>query len=75
MKELILLTGKDYHLCSYAKSLLSNLELEDYLVKEVDIYSKRIYLDNYWDKIPVLLLEEKELFWPFDKENIYNFLD
>ena len=75
MKELILITGKDCHLCSYAKSLLSNLELEDYLVKEVDIYSKRIYLDNYWDKIPVLLLEEKELFWPFDKENICNFLD
>ena len=75
MKELILLTGKDCHLCSYAKSLLSNLELEDYLVKEVDIYSKRIYLDNYWDKIPVLLLEEKVLFWPFDKEKIYNFLD
>ena len=75
MKELILITGKDCHLCSYAKSLLSNLELEDCLVKEVDIYSRRIYLDNYWDKIPVLLLEEKELFWPFNKENIYNFLD
>jgi glutaredoxin len=75
LKELILLTGKDCHLCSYAKSLLSNLELEDYLVKEVDIYSKRIYLDNYWNKIPVLLLKEKELFWPFDKEKIYNFLD
>ena len=75
MKELILLTGKDCHLCSYAKSLLSNLELEDYLIKEVDIYSKRIYLDNYWNKIPVLLLKEKELFWPFDKEKIYNFLD
>ena len=75
MKELILLTGKDCHLCSYAKSLLSNLELEDYLVKEVDIYSKRIYLDDYWDEIPVLLLKEIELFWPFDKENICNFLD
>jgi glutaredoxin len=75
LKELILLTGKDCHLCSYAKSLLSNLELEDYLIKEVDIYSKRIYLDNYWNKIPVLLLKEKELFWPFDKEKIYNFLD
>ena len=75
MKELILLTGKDCHLCSYAKSLLSNLELGDYLVKEVDIYSKRRYLDDYWDKIPVLLFDEKELFWPFDKENIYNFLD
>jgi hypothetical protein len=75
LKELILITGKDCHLCSYAKSLLSNLELEDCLVKEVDIYSRRIYLDNYWDKIPVLLLEEKELFWPFNKENIYNFLD
>ena len=75
MKELILLTGKDCHLCSYAKSLLSNLELEEYLIKEVDIYSRRIYVDDYWDKIPVLLLEEKELLWPFDKENIYNFLD
>lgn len=75
MKELILLTGKECHLCSYAKSLLSNLKPSGYLVKEIDIYSKRIYLDNYWDKIPVLLYDEKELFWPFDENKINKFLD
>ena len=54
---------------------MSNLKPSGYLVKEIDIYSKRIYLDNYWDKIPVLLYDEKELFRPFDEDKINKFLD
>tara|TARA_B100001142_G_scaffold71855_1_gene72593 strand:- start:3751 stop:3891 length:141 start_codon:yes stop_codon:yes gene_type:complete len=42
---------------------------------EVDIYAKRMYLDKYWDKIPVLLHRERELLWPFDIEGIKDFLD
>ena len=75
MKGLILLTGRDCHLCTQARSLLSEFIHDDITFDEVDIYAKRIYLDKYWDKIPVLLLEERELLWPFDAEVIKDFLD
>ncbi|MDA9661225.1 glutaredoxin family protein [Gammaproteobacteria bacterium] len=75
MKGLTLLTGKDCHLCDQARSLLSEFSHNDMTFDEVDIYAKRIYLDKYWDKIPVLLLGERELLWPFDAELIKYFLD
>jgi len=75
LKGLTLLTGKDCHLCDQARSLLSEFSHNDMTFDEVDIYAKRIYLDKYWDKIPVLLLGERELLWPFDAELIKYFLD
>jgi len=75
LKGLTLLTGKDCHLCDQARSLLSEFNHNDMTFDEVDIYAKRIYLDKYWDKIPVLLLGERELLWPFDAELIKYFLD
>ena len=75
MKGLTLLTGKDCHLCDQARSLLSEFSHDDITFDEVDIYAKRIYLDKYWDKIPVLLHRERELLWPFDIKGIKDFLD
>ena len=75
MKELILLSGKDCHLCEMARSLLLEIEEEEFTIKEVDIYSKRAYLDKYWDKIPVLILGSQELLWPFDSKKVIEFLD
>ena len=75
MRELILVSGKDCHLCAEAKSLLSQINLKDCKLTFVDVYSKRIYVDKYWDKIPVVLYGKNELFWPFDKEKLMEFLD
>ena len=75
MKELILLSGKDCHLCEMARSLLLEIEEEEFTIKEVDIYSKRAYLDKYWDKIPVLISGNNELLWPFDSKKVIAFLD
>ena len=75
MKELILVSGKDCHLCREAQLLLSQLNLKDCILTTVDIYSKRIYVDKYWDKIPVILYGEQELLWPFDKEKVNKLLD
>ena len=36
---------------------------------------KAMIQDKYWDKIPVLLKGESELLWPFDKNDISNFLN
>ena len=58
-----------------ARSLLLEIEEEEFTIKEVDIYSKRAYLDKYWDKIPVLISGNNELLWPFDSQKIQEFLD
>ncbi len=74
MKEVILLTGKDCHLCLEARSLLHTLDLDNIDYKEIDIYTKRVYVDKYWDKIPVVLSGDLELFWPFNIEELTKFL-
>tara|TARA_E500000075_G_scaffold41420_1_gene37341 strand:- start:232 stop:459 length:228 start_codon:yes stop_codon:yes gene_type:complete len=75
LKELILVSGKDCHLCREAQLLLSQLNLKDCILTTVDIYSKRTYVDKYWDKIPVILYGEQVLLWPFDKEKVNKLLD
>ena len=61
MKEIILVTGKDCHLCEQAKDLLTELQDDQLMFIEKDVYSKRDYLDKYWDKIPVVLFNDSEL--------------
>jgi hypothetical protein len=75
LKELILISGKDCNLCREAELLLSQINLKDFILTTVDIYSKRTYVDKYWDKIPVILYGEQELLWPFDKEKVIKLLD
>ena len=55
--------------------LLAEIETKDFILEELDIYSKRTYHDKYWDKIPVLIYNNQELLWPFDSEKIQEFLD
>ena len=74
MKEVILVTGKDCHLCEQAKDLLTELRDDKLIFIEKDVYSKRDYLDKYWDKIPVILFQDLELLWPFNKDNIKDLL-
>ena len=74
MKEIILVTGKDCHLCEQAKDLLTKLQDDQLIFIEKDVYSKRDYLDKYWDKIPVILFKDLELLWPFNQDNIKDLL-
>lgn len=41
--------------------------------EEQDIYSVRELHTKYWDKIPVLLKNNRELLWPFNEEDIQKF--
>ena len=58
----------------YAREMISEVDLKEYNLIEVDIYSQRDYVDRFWDKIPVLLMNERELLWPFSSNQIANFL-
>ncbi len=75
MRDIYFLTGKDCHLCTQARHLIAEVDSKKLNFIETDIYSKRIYVDKYWDKIPVLISKERELFWPFSLEEITNFLE
>ncbi len=70
MKDIILVTGKDCHLCEQAKEILLGLDEYKINFSEEDVYAKREYLDAYWDKIPVILYEDKVLLWPFTAKNV-----
>ena len=70
MNKLLLLTGKDCHLCDQAKLLFTEIDIKKFPLEEVDIYSKRLYLDKYWDKIPVVLFNDSALLWPFTKDTV-----
>ena len=75
MKKLLLISSLDCSLCREAYSLLCQIDSDNLDFEEIDIYTKRNYVDKYWDKIPVLLKGESELLWPFDKNDISNFLE
>ncbi len=70
MTELFLITGTDCPLCEEAKDILDSASLEEVTIIEKDIYSTRKIYADFWDKIPVILVEEKTLFWPFNSEEI-----
>ena len=70
MRELILITGTDCPLCTEAKDLIESIDLKDVVLIEKDIYTTRETHTKYWDKIPVLVMEEKDLYWPFNQREI-----
>jgi len=72
LNNILLVTGDNCPLCKKAKDKLNSIE--DLFFEEVDIYKTREYHEKYWDKIPVLLYDDKELFWPFDENQIVNLL-
>ena len=74
MIKLILLTGRDCPLCEEAKELLNSLNLIGFSLIEKNIYTTRQIHNKYWDKIPVLLKDNKDLCWPFTPEKVKEFI-
>jgi len=74
LKDIILVTGKECHLCEQAKEILLGLDEYKINFSEEDVYAKREYLDAYWDKIPVILYKDKVLLWPFTAKNVTEFI-
>jgi len=74
LKELIVITGKDCPFCQETLNMLAGLDLGSYIVRKKDIYETRELNTKYWDKIPVLLANDKELFWPFTAKDIERLL-
>lgn len=61
MKHAVVLYGKPgCHLCDIAHQLLLGLEREfDLTIEEVDITRDEALLARYWDKIPVVVIDDR----------------
>ena len=66
--------GEDCPLCEEAKELLNSLNLIGFSLIEKNIYTTRQIHNKYWDKIPVLLKDNKDLCWPFTPEKVKEFI-
>ena len=70
--QCILLTTSQCHLCTDAKNLLKNMNVE-YTVKDID--DDEMLLLEYRLLVPVLLYRDNELKWPFNSLDVMNFIE
>ncbi|MFT2090844.1 glutaredoxin family protein [Paraglaciecola sp. 2405UD69-4] len=75
--SLIFYSGKECCLCDQAESLLREVSPKALaMATKVDVRSSTDLYHNYGARIPVLLDEQSqtELAWPFNKEQLEEFL-
>jgi len=72
--NIYLLTTDGCHLCEFAKALCAEVGISPELI---DIVEDDQLVEVYGDKIPVLMVAQAEqaLFWPFEKEQIEQYLE
>jgi len=76
MNKLFLYSTEVCHLCEEAEALLNQIALPAKLqIEKRDIIDKDEWLEKYRISIPVLALNGKELYWPFNKIQIEQFLE
>jgi hypothetical protein len=75
MRELLLYSRPDCHLCDEAADLVAAVA-PDQALQTVDIEDDIALLTRYGVRVPVLRLgqEGAELGWPFDAEQLRSFL-
>ena len=75
-RRVIVYSKPGCHLCEDALQLLRNLRTEfDLVIEEIDITTDRALFKNYFDKIPVLIIDERTtLAAPITKQDILKVL-
>ena len=70
--RLTLITRVDCHLCDVAKQALARVADEAGVGwVEVDVDSDPALLEEYWDRVPVILLDGKEHgYWRVDEDRL-----
>lgn len=69
--DLILYHTDGCHLCEIAQSLVEQLGM---VYQHIDICDDDLLAERYGISIPVLVMGDKELFWPFDGEQLTDFI-
>ncbi|MGB0966504.1 MAG: glutaredoxin family protein [Litorivicinus sp.] len=69
--EIVLMHTQDCHLCEQAQAMLDHLGAG---YRSQDIAASAEWVETYGIRIPVLVMGERELGWPFDIESLDAFL-
>lgn len=73
--KVILYSGKDCCLCDQAEALIQRLDISQLQVTKVDVRASTDLYHLYGARIPVLVrTDNKELDWPFDQQQLQEFL-
>ncbi|HEY7885312.1 MAG TPA: glutaredoxin family protein [Cellvibrionaceae bacterium] len=73
---MVLLTTAGCHLCEDARALLDEAsDAVTFTLTEVDIACDDALIERYALRIPVVKLADRELDWPFDREDLKRLLD
>ena len=76
MPELILYTGPNCSLCEKAKQVIwPVIAATGHQLAERDITANVEWLRRYRTTIPVVALADRELNWPFDQQQLYQWLN
>lgn len=77
MRELTLYGTSACHLCELAEELLAELLAvhSDWQVELVDIADSDELVTAYGQRIPVLAIEEREMDWPFDRDEVVSLVN
>lgn len=79
-KALTLYTTAGCHLCEQAEAMFVYLQqnnehiANNFELQEIDIANSEALVEQFGIRIPVLALEDKELGWPFELEELLKFL-
>ena len=74
-RGLILLSTQHCTLCEQALDLLLSMpELRGSALEVVDVVEHDELVERYGVRVPVLLLDGRELAWPFDREDVARFV-
>ncbi|MDM3871097.1 glutaredoxin family protein [Porticoccus sp. W117] len=74
--ELVLYTGPQCTLCDKAKQVIwPVIAATGHKLVERDITSDIAWLRKYRTTIPVVALGDRELNWPFDQQQLYQWLN
>ena len=76
MRVLNLYTTLGCHLCDTAAAMVEQQQMADIELSMVEISDSTMLMDNYGLRIPVLKFQDAsvELAWPFDADELANFL-
>lgn len=75
MHTLLLYTTAGCHLCDEAEQLLNGLlDRQWWQLQAVEISDSAELTERYGVHIPVLGFSDKQLFWPFNAEQVITFL-
>ncbi len=79
MLQCLLLGTSGCHLCEQAEQIINACLLDNpgVTIEMIDIAEQEQWQENYAIRIPVLYHPEtkKELGWPFDKDNVIQFIN